>query len=77
LATLLQWVDKHEYRVLTLRLENKMAKFTVQISYVTKNGGRTTTNELIEALDKSDAKEKAVAVAAQYNQGRVVSIGQR
>ncbi|WP_200373390.1 hypothetical protein [Thiocystis violacea] len=35
------------------------AMFAVQISYVTNNGGRTTTTELINAQDEKDARAKA------------------
>lgn len=66
--------------IFTMLSSNAFAgnQFAVQISYVTHNGGRTTTTELIEAQNEKDAKNKAQQIIAEkYNQGRIVSVGKR
>lgn len=54
------------------------SKFVVQISYVTRNGGRTTTTETINAQNENDARKQAEQIIEKkYNQGRIVSVGKR
>lgn len=54
-----------------------METYTVQISYITHNGGRTTRNEVIKAAGRKAAKIEAERVAGLYPGGRLVSIGKR
>ena len=54
-----------------------METYSVQISYTTHNGGRTTRNEVIQAAGPKAAKIEVERVASRYSGGRLVSIDKR